>query len=99
MTNQQFWNYIKANKYDLDLERTTARVRYITNESKKLVAMYWVQDSYLETLDTDDIIYINEKDPLNPMTWDASQWKDAVIGLVFSAFIFAFVLFIITIFG
>lgn len=40
-----------------------------------------------------------EKDVLNPMTWDASQWKDAITGGILSVFIFAFSLFIITIFG
>lgn len=35
-----------------------------------------------------------EKDPLDPMTWDASQWKDAIIGIFYSVFIFAFSLFI-----
>ena len=40
-----------------------------------------------------------EKDPLNPMTWDASQWKDAIIGGILSVFIFGTSLLIITVFG
>lgn len=40
-----------------------------------------------------------EKDVLNPMTWDRSQWKDAIIGFFLTVFIFALTFIIISIFG
>lgn len=40
-----------------------------------------------------------EKDVLNPMTWDRSQWKDAIIGFFLTVFIFACTFIIISIFG
>jgi len=41
----------------------------------------------------------SEKDVLNPLTWNRSQWKDAILGVFYTTFIFAYTYFILVIFG
>lgn len=39
-----------------------------------------------------------KKDPMNPMTWNFDQWKDALIGVVLTSFLFGTVLVVTSIF-
>lgn len=32
-----------------------------------------------------------KKDPMNPMTWNSDQWKDALIGAVLTSFLLGMV--------
>lgn len=96
MTQQQFDAYVESNGYGISSEN--GNVAYVSDKDGNVVAMFWRGvKSYLETLE--EPIQEEEKDPLNPMTWDASQWKDAVIGCCLSVFIFAFYYLVVTIFS
>lgn len=94
MTQQQFDSYMEHNGFGISSEN--GNVAYISNAKGDVVAMYWRgETNYLETLDEP----ITEKDPLNPLTWETSQWRDAAYGLAVSAFVLAFYLTIAFIFA
>lgn len=95
MTQQQFDAYLEMTGNGISSDNGT--VAYISNINGDVVAMFLRgETSYLETLDEP---LIEEKDPLNPLTWDASQWKDGIIGFFFSVAVFALAYIVIYIFG